>query len=97
MEGLVRVEGVDGQKPAWIDLEPRLFPWRDLAHYLAQSWQLSRPVPKAFRPVRRIPPEILAVLSAPGLTHTDALEILKSLRKNQFLPTIRQDNRIIAT
>lgn len=92
-EGLVRVEALDGQKPAWLDLSPHLFPWKDLALYLVQAWRASQYVPRAFRPEQRIPPEILDALSAPTLSHSDALEILKSLRKNQFLPAIRQENR----
>lgn len=92
-EGLVRVEALDGQKPAWLDLNPNVFPWKDLALYLVQSWRASRFVPRAFRPEQRIPPEILDALCAPTLTHSDALEILKSLRKNHFLPAIRQENR----
>lgn len=92
-EGLVRVEALDGQKPAWLDLEPRLVPWRDLAHFLVQAWRLSHTVPRVFRPERRIPPSILDALSQPHISDGDALEILKSLRKNQFLPTIRQEKR----
>ncbi len=92
-EGLVRVEALDGLKPAFFDMDPVLFPWKDFAIFLVQAWQLSRPVPWAFRPSRRIPPEILDVLASPSLHHREALEILKTLRKNQFLPAVRQESR----
>lgn len=91
-EGLIRVEALDGQKPAWLHIPPKEFPWRDFSHFLIQAWQASRNVPFAFRPERRIPLEVLEALMLPGVTDAQALEILRTLRKNHFFPAIRQES-----
>jgi hypothetical protein len=94
LDGKVLLEARDGLKPALVRLEARAFPWNDFSVFLVQSWRVSGPVPFLFKPARRIPEEIInALLKA---SQDDAREILRTLRKNGFLPPIRGQASVAA-
>ena len=88
-EGLVLVEACDGQKPAQLKIAPARFPWKDFGYFLAQGWRTSKWVPPQFKPLRRIDEAVIQALMGEAMTHAASLEILKSLRKNGFLPAVR--------
>jgi len=84
----VLFEARDGNKPALLTLKPEEFPWFDYIQALLTRWELSRPVPPCFRPLRRLPAEVLEALRT--LPTTDALRIMQGLRTAQFLPALEK-------
>jgi len=87
-EGLVRLEAVDGEKPAIMEIKAGEFPWASFARFITQAWQQSRPVPPQFRLQVRLPEEIITSLQSPHLEDSGALQILRALRKSGFIPGI---------
>lgn len=85
--GEVLVEAEDGGKPARFSLSVQEFPWNRFALFLTNAWLHSTPVPRYFRPLRRIPDEVIAQLQ--NCDSNSAREILHSLRVNGFFPPIR--------
>ena len=85
--GLVRVEGLDGKKPAQLDISPALVPWAQLSRQLAMAWRNSGSLPRCFTPQARIPDPVIEALET--ATDADALLILRTLRKKGLLPLIR--------
>ena len=73
----------DGLKPAMLHLSAQAFPWQDFIRNLLARWQLSRPVPPAFQPLRRIPDEVLSALAV--LTGTESLRVMQALREAKIL------------
>lgn len=79
-------EARDGLKPATLHVPASEFPWAHFIGALLTRWELSRPVPKGFAPLRRIPQEVLDALSIVPVE--EGWRILDGLRSAQFLPKL---------
>jgi hypothetical protein len=82
----VDLQALDGLKPALLHLSSAAFPWGPYIQALLARWQLSRPVPRIFTPIRRMSPEVISALEV--LPAADALRVLQGLRSAKILPPL---------
>jgi hypothetical protein len=88
-DGGILLEARDNSKPAQFRLQPGdSFPWLFFLKKVCVAWHLSamRALPFEFRPLRRIPQEIVDAI--PDLGEKDAFKILDALRAQEYLPKL---------
>ncbi|MDR1759386.1 MAG: hypothetical protein LBR60_02535 [Fibrobacter sp.] len=88
--GSLLLDERDFRKPArfWLNASS-VFPWAAFLRKVFVAWQISavKTLPKEFRPLQRIPPDILHLLSY-DIPESSLLEIIRELRRRSFLPPL---------
>lgn len=87
--GSMLLEGRDFQKPERFHLTSQAsFPWYSFFQKVFVAWHLSsiKSLPKAFRPQRRIPQNILDSISK--LPENALLKVIQELRNHSYLPPL---------